>query len=69
MNVFEIQNPDSLNSWHSRPVCQFGKVRRPGAHSHVVGVTFSAKNTFYMEYSENAVRIISKDAYLFVVKI
>lgn len=38
-------------------------------HSHAVGVIFSAKNTIYMEYSENVVRIISKDAYFFVVKI
>lgn len=30
MHVFEIQSPDSLNNWHSRPVCQFGKVRRLG---------------------------------------
>lgn len=27
------------------------------------------KNTSHMEYSENAIRIIPKDAYLFVVKI
>lgn len=40
MRVFEIQNPDFLNSWHRMQ--NLASVRRTGAHSHVVEVTFSA---------------------------